>query len=123
MREIATILLADDYATRRGIVRSLLGQLGCDAVDEASDGAEALKLLGEKSYDLLIAEAELHLLPAARLRHPRLPVLIVTTRSRPEEALADGDGPGTGYIVAPFDAETLRQKMQSVRFSAAREPA
>ena len=116
------ILVVDDYKTMLRIVRNLLQQLGFADVDEAADGHAALVNLKQKPFGLVISDWNmqpmngLDLLRAVRadaaLRH--LPFIMITAESRAENLLAAQEAGASDYIIKPFNAETLRTKIQSV---------
>jgi two-component system chemotaxis response regulator CheY len=116
------ILLVDDYKTMLRIIRNLLRQLEFQNIDEASDGTQALQLLMQKPFDLIISDwnmepmTGLQLLREVRrsdkLRH--IPFIMVTAESKTENVIAAKEAGVSNYIVKPFNAETLKMKLQSV---------
>ena len=116
------ILIVDDYKTMLRIVRNLLKQLGFDNVDEATDGSSALQRLRDKPYGLIISDwnmepmTGLQLLREVRadgkLKH--IPFVMVTAESKTENVIAAKEAGVTNYIVKPFNAETLKQKLTAV---------
>ncbi|MBV8168304.1 MAG: response regulator [Alphaproteobacteria bacterium] len=116
------VLIVDDYKTMLRIIRNLLKQLGFDNVDEASDGATALQRLREKDFGLVISDwnmepmTGLQLLKEvrsdAKLAH--IPFVMVTAESKTENVIAAKEAGVTNYIVKPFNAETLKQKLTAV---------
>jgi len=116
------ILIVDDYKTMLRIIRNLLKQIGFDNVDEATDGSTALGRLREKNYGLIISDwnmepmTGLQLLKEVRsdskLKH--IPFIMVTSESKTENVIAAKEAGVSNYIVKPFNAETLKQKLQSV---------
>ena len=116
------ILIVDDYKTMLRIIRNLLKQLGFDNVDEAADGATALARLREKDFGLVISDwnmepmTGLQLLKEvrsdAKLAH--IPFVMVTAESKTENVIAAKEAGVTNYIVKPFNAETLKQKLTAV---------
>ncbi len=116
------ILIVDDYKTMLRIIRNLLKQLGFDNVDEATDGSTALQRLRDKSYGLVISDwnmepmTGLQLLKEvradAKLKH--VPFIMVTAESKTENVIAAKEAGVTNYIVKPFNAETLKQKLVAV---------
>ena len=116
------VLIVDDYKTMLRIIRNLLKQLGFDNVDEASDGATALARLREKDFGLVISDwnmepmTGLQLLKEvrsdAKLAH--IPFVMVTAESKTENVIAAKEAGVTNYIVKPFNAETLKQKLTAV---------
>lgn len=116
------ILIVDDYKTMLRIIRNLLKQLDFNNVDEASDGAEALKLLREKNFELVISDwnmepmTGLQLLREVRsdIKLKELPFIMITAESKTENVVAAKEAGVSNYIVKPFNAETLKQKLGSV---------
>ncbi|MCB9993256.1 MAG: response regulator [Hyphomicrobiaceae bacterium] len=118
----APILIVDDYATMIRIIRNLLKQLGYDNVDDASDGTEALERLREKPYQLIISDWNMEPMTGYDLlRHvrsneqtARLPFIMVTAESKTENVIAAKKAGVNNYIVKPFNAQTLRGKIDTV---------
>ncbi len=116
------ILVVDDYATMVRILRNLLKQLGYENVDDASDGSEALKKIGEKQYGLVISDWNMEpmtgydLLRQVRARNEttRLPFIMVTAESKTENVIAAKKAGVNNYIVKPFNAQTLKGKIDAV---------
>ncbi len=116
------ILVVDDYATMRRIIKNLLKQLGFDNTYEAADGTEALRKVQEKPFDLIISDwhmepmTGLELLKRVRAdeKTRNLPLILVTAESKPENVLAAKQAGVSNYIVKPFNADTLKTKMSSV---------
>jgi two-component system chemotaxis response regulator CheY len=116
------ILIVDDYKTMLRIIRNLLKQLGFDNVDEATDGSTALQRMRDKTYGLVISDwnmepmTGLQLLREVRqdgkLKH--IPFIMVTAESKTENVIAAKEAGVTNYIVKPFNAETLKQKLVTV---------
>lgn len=116
------VLIVDDYKTMLRIIRNLLKQLDFDNVDEATDGAEALAKLRAGNYGLVISDwnmapmTGLDLLKEvradARLKHT--PFIMVTAESKTENVIAAKQAGVSNYIVKPFNAETLREKIEKV---------
>lgn len=116
------ILIVDDYKTMLRIVRNLLKQLGFDNVDEATDGSSALKMLRDKKYGLVISDwnmepmTGLDLLREVRADNglKALPFIMVTAESKAENVVAAKAAGVSNYIVKPFNAETLKGKIETV---------
>lgn len=116
------ILVVDDYATMRRIVRNLLTQIGFTDVEEASDGISALQKLHESRFALIISDSNmepmtgLELLKAVRAdeKLKSTPFIMVTAESKRENVIAAKEAGVSNYIVKPFNAETLKQKMEAV---------
>lgn len=116
------ILVVDDYATMRRIIRNLLTQLGFKNVSEAEDGGSALSKLRIKPAGMVISDwnmepmTGLQLLKECRAdaKLKDLPFIMVTAESKTENVIAAKQAGVNNYIVKPFNAETLKTKMQSV---------
>jgi two-component system chemotaxis response regulator CheY len=116
------ILVVDDYATMRRIVRNLLTQIGFTDVDEAGDGVTALAKLRESKFGLVISDwnmepmTGLQLLKEVRAdsKLANTPFIMVTAESKTENVIAAKQAGVNNYIVKPFNADTLKQKIQSV---------
>lgn len=116
------ILIVDDYRTMVRIVRNLLNQIGFDNVDEAADGASALQMIAAKPYGLVISDwnmqpmTGLELLQHLRARPETadLPVIMVTAESKTDNVLAARRAGVNSYIVKPFTAALLKQKIDAV---------
>ncbi len=116
------ILVVDDMATMRRIIKSLLEQLGFKNIDEAEDGQVALKKLKEGSYDFVITDwnmpnmTGLELVQSIRgdddIKH--LPVLMVTAEAKKENVIAAIKAGVNNYVVKPFTAETLKEKIEKI---------
>ena len=116
------VLIVDDYRTMLRIIRNLLKQLDFNNVDEATDGQEALSKLRAGNFGLVISDwnmtpmTGLDLLKEvradARLKH--LPFIMITAESKTENVVAAKQAGVSNYIVKPFNAETLRDKIEKV---------
>ena len=121
------ILVVDDYNTMIRIIRNLLKQLGFENVDEASDGTVALERMREKKYGLIISDWNMEpmtgydLLKEVRA-NPELkstPFIMVTAESKTENVIAAKKAGVNNYIVKPFNAQTLKTKIDAVFTDAA----
>lgn len=115
------VLIVDDYKTMLRVIRNLLGQIGFNNVDEASDGSQALQMIQTKKYDLVISDwnmepmTGLDLLKAVRGDlNSQLPFIMVTAESKTENVVIAKQAGVNNYIVKPFSAETLKSKIASV---------
>ena len=116
------ILIVDDYKTMLRIIRNLLKQLGFDNVDEAMDGSSALQLLRGKTYGLIISDWNMEPMTGLQLLKEvrsdanlkQIPFIMVTAESKTENVVAAKEAGVTNYIVKPFNAETLKTKLQAV---------
>ena len=115
-------LVVDDFSTMRRIVRNLLKELGYINADEAEDGAVALHKLKTGGFDFVVTDWNmpnmdgLQLLQAVRadpaLKH--LPVLMVTAEAKKENIIMAAQAGASGYVVKPFTAATLGEKLAKV---------
>jgi two-component system chemotaxis response regulator CheY len=115
-------LVVDDFSTMRRIVRNLLKELGYSNVDEAEDGAIALQRLKSGGVQFVITDwnmpnmTGIELLKAIRaeaaLKH--LPVLMITAEAKKENIIEAAQSGASGYIVKPFTAAVLEEKMNKV---------
>lgn len=115
-------LVVDDFSTMRRIVRNLLKELGFTNVDEAEDGAIALQKLQASSFDFVVTDwnmpnmTGIQLLQAIRadanLKH--LPVLMITAEAKKENIIQAAQSGASGYIVKPFTAATLNEKLNKI---------
>ena len=116
------VLIVDDYKTMLRIIRNLLKQIDFNNVDEATDGAEALAKLRTGSFGLVISDwnmvpmTGLQLLQEVRAdaRLKSMPFIMVTAESKAENVVAAKQAGVSNYIVKPFNAETLREKIEKV---------
>ena len=116
------ILVVDDFPTMRRIVRNLLKELGYSNVDEAEDGQAGLARLRSGAYDFVISDWNMPNLDGlamlkeiradAHLTH--LPVLMVTAESKKENISAAAQAGASGYVVKPFTAATLDEKLNKI---------
>ena len=116
------ILVVDDFSTMRRIVRNLLKELGYTNVEEAEDGAVALQKLQGGGFDFVVSDWNmpnmdgLTLLQRVRadaaLKH--LPVLMITAEAKKENIIAAAQAGASGYIVKPFTAATLNEKLSKI---------
>lgn len=117
-----SILVVDDFSTMRRIIKNLLGELGFSNIKEADDGASALPMLRSEKFDLLVSDWNMpkmqgiELLKAVRanaeLAH--LPVLLVTAEAKKEQIVEAARAGVNGYIVKPFTAKTLKEKLEKI---------
>lgn len=116
------ILVVDDFPTMRRIVRNLLKELGFTNVEEAEDGQQALEFLNQGSFELVISDWNMPNLDGLEmLRRVRanpatatLPVLMVTAEAKKENIIAAAQAGASGYVVKPFTAAVLEEKLGKV---------
>jgi two-component system, chemotaxis family, chemotaxis protein CheY len=117
-----SVLVVDDYSTMVRIIRNLLRQLGFSDVDDASDGASALEKMQIKRYGLVISDWNMEPMTGydllRRVRaNPALeatPFIMVTAESKTENVIAAKKAGVNNYIVKPFNAQTLKTKIEAV---------
>jgi two-component system chemotaxis response regulator CheY len=115
------VLVVDDYATMRRIIRGLLSQIGFTLIEEAGDGDQAFTKLKEVPFGLVISDwnmpavGGLDLLKRVRAEPTLkdLPFIMVTAESKTENVTAAREAGVTGYIVKPFNQETLKKKIEA----------
>ena len=115
-------LVVDDYSTMRRIVKNLLHDLGYANVTEADDGKTALPLLQNGNFDFLITDWNmpgmpgLDLLKAVRSTEKlkKLPVLMLTAEAKREQIVEAAQAGVSGYVIKPFTAVTLKEKIDKI---------
>jgi len=116
------VLVVDDYTTMVRIIRNLLRQVGFTDVDDASDGLIALRRLREKRYGLVISDWNMEPMTGYELltemrSDPDLasvPFIMITAESKTENVIAAKKAGVSNYIVKPFNAATLKTKIDAV---------
>ncbi len=116
------ILVVDDFSTMRRIIKNLLKDLGFSNVQEADDGSTALPMLQQGDFDFVVTDWNMpgmqgiDLLRAIRadesLKHT--PVLMVTAEAKKEQIVAAAQAGVNGYVVKPFTAATLKEKLDKI---------
>lgn len=116
------ILIVDDFSTMRRIIKNLLRDLGFNNTQEADDGNTGLPMLQSGNFDFLVTDwnmpgmTGIDLLRAVRadekLKH--LPVLMVTAEAKKEQIVLAAQEGVNGYIVKPFTAQTLKEKIEKI---------
>jgi two-component system chemotaxis response regulator CheY len=115
-------LVVDDFSTMRRIIRNLLKELGFNNVEEAEDGVQAMNTLRGGGFQFVISDwnmpnmTGIDLLRSIRadaaLKH--IPVLMVTAEAKKENIIAAAQAGASGYIVKPFTAATLNEKLAKI---------
>jgi len=116
------VLVADDFATMRKIVRNILKQIGFDDIVEAEDGQAALQVLKSENIGLVVTDWNmpnlngLELLQKIRTdpKTANLPVLMVTAEGLKENVVAAVKAGVNNYVVKPFTAEVLQEKLEQI---------
>jgi len=115
-------LVVDDFSTMRRIVRNLLKELGYSNVDEAEDGVLALQKLRSEKFDFVVSDWNMPNMDGLEmLKQIRadatlssLPVLMVTAEAKKENIIAAAQAGANGYVVKPFTAATLDEKLSKI---------
>jgi two-component system, chemotaxis family, chemotaxis protein CheY len=121
------ILIVDDYHTMLRIIRNLLKQIGFENVDDASNGEDALTKIGSKDYGLIISDWNMEPMTGFQLlqkvredpKHCNIPFIMITAESKTDNVVAARNAGVNHYIVKPFNASTLKAKIDSVFAAAA----
>lgn len=122
MNKDMKILIVDDFSTMRRIIKNLLRDLGFVNTSEADDGTTALPMLQGGKYDFLVTDWNMpgmqgiDLLKAVRA-DPNLasiPVLMVTAESKKDQIVEAAQAGVNGYVVKPFTALTLKEKIDKI---------
>jgi two-component system, chemotaxis family, chemotaxis protein CheY len=125
------VLIVDDYASMRRIMRALLAHIGFDSVQEAADGPSAIVKMRERRISLVIADLDMTPMTGVDFvttirAHSLLkdtPVIVTTADADRDQLLAARMAGANTYIVKPFDAATLKQKIDAVLTEASSAPA
>jgi two-component system chemotaxis response regulator CheY len=120
--DVMKFLVVDDFSTMRRIIKNLLRDIGYENVIEAEDGRQALKLVQAGGIDFVITDWNMPNMTGIELlkeirRHAgfnELPVLMVTAESRKEQIIEAAQAGVNGYIVKPFTAATLKEKLDKI---------
>ncbi len=116
------VLVVDDYNTMIRIIRNLLKQIGFQDIDDAADGSAALARMREKRYGLVISDWNMEPMTGYELLKEvradpglsKTPFIMVTAESKTENVIAAKKAGVNNYIVKPFNAQTLRTKIEAV---------
>ena len=115
-------LVVDDFSTMRRIVRNLLKELGYSNVDEAEDGQMALSKLRSEPFDFVISDWNMPVMDGLTMLQnirsdpalSKMPVLMVTAEAKKENIIAAAQAGANGYVVKPFTAATLDEKLAKI---------
>ena len=116
------ILVVDDFPTMRRIIKNLLKDLGFENVDEAEDGAMGLEKLRGGSFDFVVSDWNMPNMDGLTMLQniradpnlSKLPVLMVTAEAKKENIIAAAQAGASGYVVKPFTAATLEEKLNKI---------
>lgn len=115
-------LIVDDFSTMRRIIRNLLKELGYTNVDEAEDGVMALSKLRNEQFDFVVSDWNMPNMDGLEMLKniradpalSKLPVLMVTAEAKKENIIAAAQAGASGYVVKPFTAATLDEKLSKI---------
>ncbi|WP_029893626.1 chemotaxis response regulator CheY [Desulfohalovibrio reitneri] len=116
------VLVVDDFSTMRRIVKNILKQIGMTNVVEADDGTTAWDLLNREPVDFIVSDWNMPQMSGIELlRKVRaseefadLPFLMVTAEAQQENIIEAVQAKVSNYIVKPFTAETMQQKIDKI---------
>ena len=116
------ILIVDDFSTMRRIVKNLLNDLGFHNTAEADDGSTALIELKKAPYDLVVTDWNMPGMPGIDLLKAiradaslaKIPVLMVTAEAKREQIIEAAQAGVNGYVIKPFTAVTLKEKIDKI---------
>lgn len=122
MKKDLRFLVVDDFSTMRRIVKNLLQDLGYTHISEADDGKTAVPMLQTGKFDVLITDWNMPQMPGLDLlkfiradeKLKGLPVLMVTAEAKREQIVEAAQAGVSGYVIKPFTAETLKQKLEKM---------
>lgn len=120
-------IVIDDFATMRKIIKKVLSELGYNNIDEAEDGAKALPLIQQsvsegKAYKCIISDWNMpnmqgiDLLKACKAdgNLKSIPFILVTAEGEQKQIIEAAKAGVSDYVVKPFNAQTLKEKLQKV---------
>ena len=115
-------LVVDDFSTMRRIVRNLLKELGYANVEEAEDGVDGLAKLKSGNFDFVVSDWNMPNMDGLTMLQTiradaalsSLPVLMVTAEAKKENIIAAAQAGANGYVVKPFTAATLDEKLSKI---------
>ncbi len=116
------VLIVDDFATMRRILRNILKQIGFTNITEADDGSTALKELKKEKYDLILCDWNMPEMPGIDLLNTMksddelkgIPFVMVTAEAQKDNIVGAVKAGVNSYIVKPFTAETISDKLKKV---------
>jgi len=116
------ILVVDDFASMRKIIKGLLKQIGFQNIEEADDGSTALEKLKIGEFDLVICDWNMPKMPGIEVlkavrNDPQLkdlPFLMVTAEAKKDNVIKAVKAGVNQYVVKPFTAETLQKKIKKI---------
>ncbi|OUS35542.1 response regulator ['Osedax' symbiont bacterium Rs2_46_30_T18] len=122
MKKDIKILVVDDFSTMRRIIKNLLRDLGFQNITEADDGKTALPILKQGGIEFLVTDWNMPGMTGIELigevrKDPNLahiPILMVTAEAKREQIIAAAQAGVNGYVVKPFTATVLKEKIEKI---------
>lgn len=116
------VLIVDDFATMRRIVRNILRQIGLNNVVEADDGTTAWDVLNRDKIDFIVSDWNMPKMTGIELlrkvrsseQFADIPFLMVTAEAQQENIIEAVQAKVSNYIVKPFTADTMKQKIDKI---------
>jgi two-component system, chemotaxis family, chemotaxis protein CheY len=116
------VLIVDDFATMRRILKNILKQIGLKNISEAENGKAALKELRNEKFDLVLCDWNMPEMPGIELLNQvrsddqlkAIPFVMVTAEAKRENILEAVKAGVSSYIVKPFTAETINEKLKKI---------
>ncbi|MFO7885849.1 MAG: response regulator [Desulfobacteraceae bacterium] len=116
------VLIVDDFATMRRILKNILKQIGFKNLLEADDGTTALEVLEKQSVDLVISDWNMPKMTGLELlkilrgdkRYARIPFLMVTAEAQKQNVIEAVQAGVSNYVVKPFTAEAISEKLEKI---------
>jgi two-component system chemotaxis response regulator CheY len=116
------VLVVDDFSTMRRIVKNILRQLGFSNIVEADDGTSAWEVLNREKIDFIVSDWNMPQMTGIELlrrvraseQHAETPFLMVTAEAQQENIIEAVQAKVSNYIVKPFTAETMKQKIDKI---------
>jgi two-component system chemotaxis response regulator CheY len=116
------VLIVDDFATMRRILRNILKQIGFTDINEADDGSTALKELKKEKYDLILSDWNMPEMPGIDLINAiraddelkGIPFVMITAEAQKDNIIGAVKAGVNSYVVKPFTAETIGEKLKKV---------
>ncbi len=116
------VLIVDDFSTMRRIVRNILRQLGFNNVVEADDGTTAWDTINREKIDFIVSDWNMPKMTGIELlrkvrsseQYADTPFLMVTAEAQQENIIEAVQAEVSNYIVKPFTADTMKQKIDKI---------
>lgn len=116
------VLVVDDFATMRRIIKNVLKQIGFTNISEADDGKSALKVLTDETFDLILCDWNMPEMSGIELlgkmksddQLKGIPFVMITAETKKDNIIAAVKAGVSNYIVKPFTAEIVEEKLKKV---------